>query len=162
MTGPARVSFCRPANYVASYAIHPATYLPIDSSPLLWSSLNWQGGCPPPPPIHTTPISEAKQVESMKSFNVSPDINIVFTALWDISTLASFLWRRWWKDHGPGQKLPPSISSRTVRDQKVKCPPHQNIPLREQIEGKNVRDVKWTATVWFLNCILLWFSKRYC
>ena len=96
----------------------------------------------------------------MKSFNVSPDINIVFTALWDISTLASFLWRRWWKDHGPGQKLPPSISSRTVRDQKVKCPPHQNIPLREQIEGKNVRDVKWTATVWFLNCILLWFSKK--
>ena len=75
--------------------------------PLVLSKLT--GRLPPPssPPIHTTPISEAKQVESMKSFNVSPDINIVFTALWDISTLASFLWRRWWKGHGPGQKLPP-------------------------------------------------------
>ena len=98
---------------------------------------------------------------------------------WKVSmsppTLTSFLrpfetFRHWhhFYDGAGGRTMdlvrssPPSISSRTVRDQKVKCPPHQNIPLREQIEGKNVRDVKWTSTVWFLNCILLWFSKRYC
>ena len=103
--------FCHPNEllcFLRHVAIHLATYLPIDSSPLLVLSKLTQ-----------PPIGRLKQVESMKSFNVSPDINIIFTAPWDISTLASFLRRLEGNDDDSGQKSPPSISSRTVTDQKV-------------------------------------------
>ena len=139
-------------NYFASYAMSPYILPLIYQLTVLpsWSSLNW----------HNPPSADSSKWNQWK-VSMSPP------------TLTSFLrpfetFRHWhhFYDGAGGRTMdlvrnsPPSISSRTVRDQKVKCPPHQNIPLREQIERKNVRDVKWTATVWFLNCILLWFSKK--
>ena len=120
-------------NYFGAYAIHPPTYLPIDSSPLLCSSLNWH-----PPPLLPTQASGINE-----KFQCSPP------------TLTSFLrpletFRHWhhfydgsearWRR--VGSKVPPSISSRTVTDQKGGISRRQNIPLIEQIARKNVINVK--------------------
>ena len=68
-------------NYLASYPIHPATYLPIDSSPppLVLSKLT------------TPPSSDSSKWNQWKVSMFPLDVNIIFTAPWDISTLASFL-----------------------------------------------------------------------